>query len=462
MRLFYFLFILFILFSCKQQKIQATAPVETYQKVQYQAPVSSLYIPIEISVLEIENIINRELNGMLYEDNDFSDKLLMKVWKIQPIKISMDGDKLNYSVAIKVWTKVAWDISYMGLSMSDSYEGECSVNMKFSTQLQLTKYWDVLPRTSLISYEWIEKPLLKTGIGSIPITFIADKIIKSQQQLITTSIDKELEKQLTLRKYLVDAWNVMHQPILLYNAPQTWLRITPNDMSISPLKGDAYYIRTTVRMEGVTETIIGNKPAPISTPLPPLNYSKDERGIFKVSLVNDIEYSELTRIASQYMKGQTFESKNGKKKVTVDSIQLYGTDAEKLVVKTYLSGSLKGIVYLTGKPKYDSINQIVYMDELDYELQTKNILAKSANWLVHSLLIKKMKSALTYSIKEDLIYYKKELEKTLKNYVVNSNVQIQGTIDYIAPKHIYVTPTALKAVVESKGNLKIEIKGLDK
>jgi hypothetical protein len=73
-----------------------------------------------------------------------------------------------------------------------------------------------------------------------------------------------------------------------------------------------------------------------------------------------------------------------------------------------------------------------------------------------------MKSALTYSIKEDLIYYKKELEKTLKNYVVNSNVQIQGTIDYIAPKHIYVTPTALKAVVESKGNLKIDIRGLDK
>ncbi|HSY62823.1 MAG TPA: DUF4403 family protein, partial [Cytophaga sp.] len=75
--------------SCRS--VKSKAPAEAYQTLEYKAPVSHVVVPIELSLREIETELNNQLTGLIYDDANYDDGILMKVWKVSPILISMKG-----------------------------------------------------------------------------------------------------------------------------------------------------------------------------------------------------------------------------------------------------------------------------------------------------------------------------------------------------------------------------------
>ena len=244
--------------SCRSVKPQA--PTEAYQTLEYKAPVSHVVVPIELSLREIETQLNAQLNGLIYDDTDYEDGVLMKVWKVSPILLSMKGEDIVYEVPIKIWAKIKWEINQFGLNISDEFTADASLRMTFNTKLKIGVFWKLEPQTSLQKYDWIQKPVITGGSISMPITFIADRVIKSQQKVITESIDNEIKNQVELRKYVEEGWNAMHQPIQVYENPTAWLRIRPSAIFFTSLSGDKDYARASIRIDGVTDTSVGKKP----------------------------------------------------------------------------------------------------------------------------------------------------------------------------------------------------------
>src|SRR6478736_3591546 len=81
--------ILFFLFSCKT--IKTTAPTESYEKVVIPTEVSELVLPVELKVKDLEAKVNKEINGLIFEDKEYDqDNLLVKVWKFENIKIEVE------------------------------------------------------------------------------------------------------------------------------------------------------------------------------------------------------------------------------------------------------------------------------------------------------------------------------------------------------------------------------------
>jgi len=444
--------------SCRT--VKSKAPAEAYQTFEYKPPVSHVVVPVELSLREIETELNKQLTGLIYEDDDFSDGVLMKVWKVNPILLSMKGEDIVYEVPIKIWSKIKWEFNQFGFSVSDEFTADASLRMTFNTKLKIGVFWTLEPQTTLEKYDWIEKPVITGGSISIPVTFIADRVIKSQQKVITSAIDDEIKQQIQLRKYVEEGWNAMHQPIQLYNNPTAWLRISPSNIVVTPLTGNKDFATATIRIDGVAETFVGPKPAIKLTNLPNASYTNNAGGDFVISLVNDMTYEEAGKLATQHLAGQTFTSSNGKKKIHIDSIQIYG-GGDNLIVKTKVSGNVTGFIYLKGKPTYDSLTQTIYLKKLDYSIETKNAMIKTGNWILKSTLTKRMQEALRYSVAADMAEMKKQLNTYIGSYNVTKNILIKATVNQLAPKDIFVTPESIKAVIYATGSMKMSVKGLD-
>ena len=98
-----------------------------------------------------------------------------------------------------------------------------------------------------------------------------------------------------------------------------------------------------------------------------------------VSVVAVSTYESASKIVTKNFNGQEFTS--GNRKIIIQKVALWKKDG-KMIIALDVLGSITGTIYLSGIPNYNQITKEIYFDQMDYVLNTKNILMKSANWLM--------------------------------------------------------------------------------
>ncbi len=126
---------------------------------------------------------------------------------------------------------------------------------------------------------------------------------------------------------------------------------------------------------------------------------------------------------------------------------------------TNLTGALNGKVYLKGKPFYDAPSTSIKIQNLDFELDTKNKLAKTANWLAHDKFLKLMEPYFSISVASQLEEGKKLIQENLAGNKMNKNINLNGKLNELTPQSILVTPLGIQAVIKAKGKMEIMVAG---
>jgi hypothetical protein len=206
------------------------------------------------------------------------------------------------------------------------------------------------------------------------------------------------------------------------------------------------------------ETLVGQKPEhkfdKTKIVLKPVASMPDK---ITANIVAISTYADATRIMLKNFQGQEFGE--GKKKVTVKNLDLWHKEG-KMVIALELLGSVNGTIYLTGYPQYNEATKEIYFDQLQYVLDTKNKLVKSANWLLSGVVLKKIQESCRYSIQTNLEEGKKQLLTYTKNYSPMPGVFVNGDIDDIQFKKIQLTNKAMIAFLTINGKVNITIDGL--
>ena len=122
--------------------------------------------------------------------------------------------------------------------------------------------------------------------------------------------------------------------------------------------------------------------------------------------------------------GQEFGS--GTKKVTVQNVALWHKEG-KMVIALDLLGSLNGTIYLAGFPQYNEATKEIFFDQLEYAIDTKNKLIRTANWLASGYVLKKIQENCRYSIKPNL----EEGKKNIMHYILNHNDNFNYNYKYL-------------------------------
>jgi len=168
-------------------------------------------------------------------------------------------------------------------------------------------------------------------------------------------------------------------------------------------------------------------------------------------------YVEASKIMTKNFAGEEFGS--GSKKVKVQKVNIWHKN-DKMVIALDLLGSVNGTIYLTGFPQYNELTKEIYFDKLDYALDTKNKLMRTANWLAQGMVLRKIQESCRYSIVPNLEEGKKNMMAYLKNYSPMPGVFVNGKMEDINFQKIQLTNKAIIAFIQVNGTVNVSVDGL--
>ena len=443
--------------GCKAPGIATQAPSENYLNLEYKPKPSTILVPLEIDVKSVETLLNKELTGLIYEDNSLTnnnnDNLLLKVWKRDNFKIDMEGDQLSYRIPLKIWAKAGFKFQKLGITISDYRDFNLEIALKFRTKVTLNKDWTLTTKTVSDGYEWISQPTVNIAGYNMPIKFVADAILKANQGKISNEVDDAIKTKLDIKALASTPWKMIQKPFKLSDEYKMWLKITPTEVYSQPLISKNNKIKNIIGFQTITETFIGKEPAyKISNTPSQITISNKVDDGFEINVLSDIPISEVNDQARKYLLGKTFE--NGNKKITINDIKLYGSDG-KIIVETAVTGSMKGKLYFTGAPYYDAADSTIRVKDFNFEMHTKNALLKSANWLMHATFVSMIKKRLEFSLGSNIISAKKMIQTSLANYDMGMGTKIKGRLDDLNVEGVLLTKESIKASIVFKGKLNI-------
>ncbi len=451
---------LFLSACSTSSKIAALRPEPNYDQapVIYDKQISYINLPVEVTVIDLQNQTNKYLNGLLYEDNLIEgDNLMLKAWKQAPIKVSEKNGKLEIELPLKVWAKVRYGVDKFGLSVYDTREVNLNGIVKLSTLANLNN-WKLYTNTQILGVEWVESPSVSVGGKNIPVTYLINPALSYFKTKIAKTMDDAIAQSLDIRPYVMTALEQVSKPIEVNKEYQTWFAIQPIELYSTKTVVANKKITANLGMKAYLETSVGRKPTLVfdknKIQLKALEKMPVE---FNANVAGFTTYTNAAALVQKNFGGQKFES--GTRSVTVNKVDLWGKDS-KIIVDLGLSGSVNGEVYLSGVPMYDPVKKEIYLDQLDFVLDSKNKLLKVADWLAHGTIVKKIAESCRFSIAEQLNAGTKSMATYLTNYEPVKGVKINGALTDLAPNKIFLTPGAMIAMIVAKGKISIAIDGM--
>ena len=453
MHRYIFFYLLIILFFASCKVIKTTAPPVKIKPPSIELKPSFISLPIVFDIKNVEALINKELKGLLYDDNSFDgDDLKVKAWKKENFTISIKGNELYYRIPLKL------SIIYKKFIEFPEVSAEIAVN--FKTQFVLNNNWTLETKTSSLGYQWISTPVIKVGGFEIPIKSLADIVLLSSKDMIAKEVDESIKSYVNVRSYAEEAWAMLHKPINLNKDFNLWLKMAPSELIAVPVFGLNNKVNVAVAIKSVNELLMTTEmPHYTEKKFPDLKIAKSLEPGFSMNLNIGVPFSQLNEIANKELTGKTFKS--GMKKVEIKRINIYGSE-DSFVIDVTLDGSVKGDVYLKGKPFYDKENNIISIKELSFDLDTKNKLIKAANWLLHDGFVKMIENRIKFPLSDKVGEIKKLAQENLSENRSVKGLVLNGDLKNIVIDQLYITSDELRAVVFIEGKLAVIIEDLIK
>lgn len=448
--------------SCSTTKqVTALKPMPDYSstEVVYEKQLSFINMPVEVAVKDLQTQTNKYLNGLIYEDNSFDgDNLMMKVYKQNNIVVSEKDGKIIMDLPLKITGKLKYGIASFGIDLTDVKDFYLNGTVRLSAAVGL-KDWKITTLTTIQNITWKEAPSVVVAGKTIPITYLINPAITIFKPTLSKLVDDAIKESLDIKPYVLDALQAFSEPTKVNDDYDSWFVMQPVEVYASKATVANQKITANLGLKAYLETSVGRKP----------DYTFDRTSVllkvvdkmpneFKANVAAFATYKYASDVVSKNFAGEKFES--GNRSVTVNKVDLWGKDG-KMIVALNLSGSVNGDFYLTGFPAYDAEKKEIYLDQVDFVLDSKSKLLKIGNWLAHGLILKKMSDACRFSVAEQLAEGQKTMTNYLNNYEPMKGVKVNGKLNGITPNKVILTPNAIVAMVVATGNVAVTIDGLE-
>jgi hypothetical protein len=455
--------ILFVSSCATTSKIGALKPEpDDATPLIYENTPSFINMPISVKLKDIENQTNALLSGLIYEDNNIEDDdIEMKVWKLAPITIKNDigekGEKIRTILPLKAIVKYRIGTKKLGIEMYDTREFHLDGVVTLVSDVSLIN-WKLNTKTELKSLDWNESPTMTVFGKNVPVTYLINPGIKLFKSKIEKKIDDAIAKAMDFKPNVLGALEKICVPFLMNDTYESWLRIVPIEIysTNAKLKNDTFVLD--MGMKCNMETLIGKQPESKFNAskiiLKPVTKIPED---ITANIVAISTYQEASKIMTKNFAGQEFGS--GSKKVKVQNVAIWHKKG-KMIIALDILGSVNGTIYLAGFPQYNEKTKEVFFDQLDYALDTKNKLMRTANWLAQGLVLKKIEQSCRYSIKPNLEEGQKSMLTYLKNYSPMQGVFVNGKMEDIQFQKIQLTNQAIIAFIKVKGTISVSVDGL--
>jgi len=460
-RISIFILAIFALASCSStSKINALKPEpEDASPLIYDNKPSFISLPVALKIKDIETQTNKFLTGLIYEDNTIEDDdYTIKIWKEAPIVIENEKGKIKTVLPLKVNVKYRIGTDKLGLALYNTQEFNFNGMITLNSSINLNN-WKLKTKTEFKSIVWKESPSVKAFGKDIPLTYAINPAIQLFKSKIEKAIDQAIEQSMDFKPNVLIALDKIATPSEISPEYESWLRVVPTELYATEAQLKDQSIVMQMGLKCTIETLIGQQPAKIfdknKIVLKTVTKMPDN---FTANIVAVSTYKDASKIISKNFEGQEFAS--GNRKIKVLNVALWHKN-DKIVIALDLTGSLTGTIYLTGLPKYNETTKEIYFDNLDYAIDTKSSLIRTANWLASGVILKKIEESCRYSLQANLEEGKKTMLKYLSNFSPMAGVFVNGKMGDIRFTDIQLTNKAILAFLSVNGKVAIKVDGLE-
>ena len=458
-----FLLILLVLSCTSSQKIASFKPEpDEAGPLFYETQPSFINLPISVKLKDVENQTNALLNGLIYEDNTIEDdNIEIKIWKLAPITIENNPENSNGSIKtvlpLKAIIRYRIGTKTLGVSLYKTKEFNLNGKVTLVSDISLNN-WKLNTKTQLKSLDWNESPTTTILGKTVPITYFINPTIKIFKSKIEKSIDTAIDKSMDFKRNVLAAIEKICTPFLIHEGYESWLQINPTEIyaTNARLKNDTFLME--MGMKCTMETWIGKQPESkfdsSKIVLKPVAAIPNQ---ISATITAISTYADASKIITKNFGGQVFGS--GNKKIKVQNVSIWHKN-KKMVIALDVLGAINGTIYLNGFPQYNSETKEIFFDKLDYALDTKNKLIRTANWLAQGLIVRKIQDNCRYSIVSNIEEGKKSMAKYLQNYSPLPGVFINGKLENLTFQGFQLTNKAIVAFVKINGTLTVAVDGL--
>jgi hypothetical protein len=210
---------------------------------------------------------------------------------------------------------------------------------------------------------------------------------------------------------------------------------------------------------------------------------------FDINTDVEISFAEANRIIADPRTGvigATFQ--NGRRELKIEGARLYGSGS-RIALELEVSGrairskepkvvdvvtavekafkviryfiekkfyKLKGKVYFTGTPQYLSDSREIVFPDLEYDIETRNLIVKIANWILKTRLTEQLRANARFPMGQKLDDLKNTVSAAL-NRPLGTHATLKGQVDTLAIDRIYIASDAIKGRFGLKGQAALDV-----
>ena len=228
---------------------------------------------------------------------------------------------------------------------------------------------------------------------------VTDKIVERVKAEVELSVQelKTTIAAIPLRAYMAMAWDSLQNGYQLPGFGN--INFNPESLRFSSIntRNDSLFI--SIGLSARPE--LKGTPQIMKKPLPNLRDFSLRSG-FNLYLAQLLPYDSLNTMINSRLAGKSFQVGKGliKRTIQIDSAKLKGGD-DRLFIEVRVSKAARGLFYLEGRPAWDSATQTVYLADLDFHFQSRQLLLRAASYLLDDFLLKKIGEYATFQLGEE-------------------------------------------------------------
>ena len=457
----FLVFVFPLFFSCKT--IKAPLPkIESEKLTIEKQELSVINLPISIKLKpfykEINSAAPKKFNG---EKNMCEGVSYSYIFKRSPLTFYGTGNQListingKYSLRLNYCPKCTSLFNKTGNCVIPRIYASCGIDepmkkikVQLGTSLKLNKDYSIHSKTKLLKLNLLDP--CKITVFKYDATSEIKKEFRKSLNEMAIEVDSQIEET-NLKKDVQILWDKISGPIPLGSFG--YLYINPKNISLSNLnyKNDLAYLNFNLYATPIFNSSIDSSFK--LSKVPDLSTYKKEDG-FSIEFDIKESFDSLSILINQQLKDSSI--KINKHKFLFKECSVFNASNKKIGIKISFSGKKKGTLFLVGTPYYNSKNKVLSFPDLDFDIQTKNLLLKSAKWLLNKKVKDKMIAAAVFNLEAEINNIKKQINTAL-NQKYMSKITLSGSIDKIDIKQINLLENELFIRAIGTGSLKVSL-----
>lgn len=454
------LILLFSFISCT--KINPDQPTFTGDPAILPKAVSTINFPLELPLSFLENQLNQGLKELVYAEKDLAignglatDINVYRTGEINVFSKGKNNLSIKFPMRLQGNLKVEKKIFGQLISTSLPYDETLLPEISFSPDIG--KDWDLSIKNLRIE-SWGRS--LKYDL--LGYEFDLDPIIrKNVENILNNQLNQNGFSRISFKNMMEKTWKAYGEPVKIEQGKiDVYFYTVPDKIKINEKVTADQMLQLNIGLEGEVITQLGERPQVSPGPLPDLDDNPDTLNHLAITLPIAISYGRLNEYLNDALVGRLIRIDHNTsiipKKITTQS---FGNRA--LVKVAFKADRLDkkdmdGEVFLVGKPVYDRETKSIVFEDLDFELNTKNILANSANWFKQNQFLDQIKKQAVYPIENYLQEARMELKKQAFIYTDFASFSLNNTT--LDVQGIYLTEEDIRLYLDATAKMEVKLK----